>query len=282
MTNVPRAISRPPLPIIHSISRRSFSGDARLDGEDAKSRALALADWIGHEVRDLFGGPVPDDVPLIVNSTQFSAGLVQDAHFMAIWKQRVETICGASPVGPVSAYECAGWGFSLRFLTRATAARTAILVIADANIHALQAYETHDEIGDFGWGVTTIILTALDGSDSVRTGGPFANFGVAEFVRELRAATRQTAIERVYLPFFKPALERVAHAAVTDVAFGPNYFDTYGHVFGSDPWLSLIHQLIEKPNQCHENVIIGSVAYSGYYSMAVVTMTSQTLALLKV
>lgn len=174
--------------------------------------------------------------------------------------------CGERPAGLLQAYQCAGWGYAIRFAAQHTDCRWLTLTILDADLHELFSREYEVNLGKIGYGVTTVGLEMPSGLVPPCCDGPLPNHGFTDMLHALRARRRTTGPVTTFLPFMPEGLDRIARRSVGD-CLAPNRHADYGHCFGADPWIGVIERLRAQPPAVPECVTLGSFAFSGYYAI---------------
>jgi hypothetical protein len=181
----------------------------------------------------------------------------------------------------VNAYECASWGFSLRHYLKQDNPEYMILSIIDANVYDLEFWRYNEHWEHSGFGITTVILQLEKPlTNELTIGSAVTHNGVAEFATVVRRTTMKNPGSTVALPFFPQNVQMMFKKLLRGQPSLPDLHAQHGHCFGSDPWLSLLkHALvnkIEKP----ERFMACSVALNGYYALAEIMMTPDTVLLM--
>ena len=252
----------------HIGSRRIVSP---LLGEGASFEARF--DWLREEAADQAehalraAWPSPHDAPpLHLVCTTILSKMVSG------WPVHAHTLCqtlqwrtGLRPAGIVAGYQCAGWGFALRFAAQYTAYRRLLFSIVDADLHDMMSRGYEDVIGGIGFGVTTVALELGELPELPKCDGPFINHGVTDLLHAVRAQHKRHGPLPTFMPFVPKDLARVTRHMVGE-SMAPNRHDHYGHTFGSDPWIGVAEWLeSERPEHEHD-VLLGAFAYDGYYT----------------
>jgi hypothetical protein len=174
--------------------------------------------------------------------------------------------CGEQPAGLLQAYQCAGWGYAIRFAAQHTDCRWLTLTIADADLHELFSGEYEVKLGKIGYGITTVALELPPGLLPPDCDGPLPNHGFTDMLHALRVHREATGPLTTFLPFMPEGLDGIARRFVGD-GLAPNRHADYGHCFGADPWIGLVERLRAQPPTRPECVTLGSFAFSGYYAI---------------
>ena len=233
-----------------------------------------LADYVGLQARsvlDRFGNPECDH---LLCSTHLSNALSNVPSRTGQLFDGIAVRTGRRPQGLLHAYECAGWGFALRFMARYTDQPLLLLSIVDVDLHHMSWYEYHPSIGHSGFGMTTLLLALPADWDQVgQAKGPYADSGFREFIRAVRARRRPDASLPSFIPFLRDDLRAIAERLLGADTIPANRLADYGHCFGSDPWISLIEWFRQSPQSEPQTVPVGAFAYNGYYSLCDVEVT---------
>jgi len=168
----------------------------------------------------------------------------------------------------LQAYQCAGWGWALRFALTHTDSRFLVLSIIDADLHDYWTAGFEPLIGRLGYGVSTVALELPPGAESPRCEGPFANRGFTDLLHAVRAIHRRCGRTPTFLPFLTEGLSAIANRTLGADLLAPNRHDHYGHAFGADPWIGLIEHLQAHPAAQDSTVTLGAFAYDGYFTLA--------------
>lgn len=183
----------------------------------------------------------------------------------------------------VNAYECASWGYSLRhYLKQAKLeqrhAKYMIVSIMDANVYDFEFWRYNEHWEHSGFGITTVILEVeAPLTDEMTIGSAVTHNGVAEFATVVRRTMIKKPGAVVALPFFPVNVQMMFEKLLRGQPSLPDLHASYGHCFGSDPWLSLLihgqNSKIEQP----QRFMACSVALNGYYAIADLMMTPDTV-----
>lgn len=202
----------------------------------------------------------------MVCSTCLSPMFTGWQHNATAWADQVHAHCGVRPVALLRPYECAGWGYALRFAGTHTGGGHVALSIVDADLHDVIATAYERVIGRIGFGVTTLGLHLPPQPELPRCGGPFPNHAFNEFLHAVKALHRQHGRTPTFIPFLPAGFAGVAERMIGTDMLGPNRHAFYGHTFGADPWIGLIEWLQAHPLQHRRAVTLGAFAYDGYFT----------------
>jgi hypothetical protein len=249
-----------------------------------------LARCIGAQVRSMARavGELPTDY--IVSTTNLTPLLVGDPALANRFLDKITRSCSLRPAAILAGYECAGWGYALRFYSQHTAARRLLMTIVDVDLHNYSLLTSDMYWGRSGYGATTLLFEMPEQGLNVVTGHAphtrsgwgnhiraFANLSHALKMRQLGSGRRHF----VSAPFLPPEVRQTLERIVGQDRLFPNRLDTYGHCFGSDPWIGVIEWLQNAAPSVQETVIVASLAHNGYHTMCDVTVTPDTKVELK-
>jgi hypothetical protein len=190
--------------------------------------------------------------------------------------ERVAAQTGRYVAAIIHAYECAGWGYAVRFLSDHSDAEHVLISIIDLDLCNLTWVRYPPYIGESGFGVTSLLLKLpRRWADVGVADGPYPDSGIREFVRTLRA-WRTPGGPPMFGPYLRADLRDLADRILGDGALSPNRMDAYGHSFGSDGWISLIEWLEANPLSQAQGVTVATLAYGGYFSICSVEVTPET------
>ncbi|WDE02324.1 hypothetical protein [Thalassomonas actiniarum] len=184
----------------------------------------------------------------------------------------------------VNAYECASWGYSLRHylkqesLKQKKQSRYMIVSILDANVYNFDFWCYNDHWEHSGFGISTVILEITAPlTDELTIGSAVTHNSVAEFATVVRRTMMKKPGAVVALPFFPVNVQQMFEKLLRGQPQLPDLHAEHGHCFGSDPWLSLLtHGLSNKIEQ-PERFMACSVALNGYYAIADLMLTPDTV-----
>ncbi|WP_144392890.1 hypothetical protein [Pleionea sediminis] len=183
----------------------------------------------------------------------------------------------ALPRSFVNAYECASWGYSLRYYLNQSDNPLMLVTIVDANLLGLEFWQHNENWGDSGFGVCTLLLEAVgDSKDDVITGCATTYNSTAEFATIVRRWSAKEPDCPLSLPFFPEHIRTVFDRMLANSKRLPDKHDDYGHCFGSDPWLAIIDEGMKQPAERNHSVLACSIALNGYYCLAKINISPNT------
>ncbi|WP_404364294.1 hypothetical protein [Marinobacter sp.] len=188
--------------------------------------------------------------------------------------KRCEKHDALPPATFLNGYECAGWGYILRYLEQLGGTRRVLISIVDVNIYDYEYWKHNSNWGHSGFGIGTLLLELGEGPEQAvdvcafNSANPVADFAMAIRRRLTAEKTRLAA-----LPFFPEATQPLFDRTLGTFTRLPDRHSQWGHCFGSDPWLSLIlsREKLQTANS-DTGVLVCSLAFSGYYALARITV----------
>lgn len=256
--------------VLHLSSRRIAP---RLLGDDAsfKRRLEWLTEEIGDQLAAALRPPAGAQPLSLICTTTLSkmvTGWTRNARALL---DRIEVRTGVRPAGVLEGYQCAGWGYAVRFVATQTNRRWLLLSIVDADLHDFMLRGYEDVIGAIGFGITTVSLDLTDGTRPSLCAGPAPNHGFTDLLHAVRAQHKRIGPLPTFMPFLPEGLAAIAKRVLGD-SLGPNRHDCYGHTFGSDPWIGLAEWLQTHRPPGERQVTLGAFAYDGYYTTGSVSV----------
>jgi hypothetical protein len=256
----------PPLPRVLHLASRRIVRPLLGDGAAFQDRL----DWLTGEIGDQLAGALaqPADTPPLnlmctTTLTKMISGWEGNARRLF---DRVQARAGLRPAGLLEGYQCAGWGYALRFAATQTRRRRLVLSIVDADLHDIMGPGYEDAVGAIGFGITTVALDLAGTPQLPLCAGPAPNHGFTDLLHAVRAHHRHTGPRPTFMPFLPDGLAAIARRTLGET-LGPNRHGHYGHTFGSDPWIGLAEWLRAQPPAADQPVTLGAFAYDGYYTV---------------
>ncbi|WDE09093.1 hypothetical protein SG34_030455 [Thalassomonas viridans] len=201
----------------------------------------------------------------------------------------------------VNAYECASWGYSLRHYLKVESLkveslkveslkqgeleqeqpRYMIVSILDANVYNFDFWVYNENWEHSGFGITTVILEVTAPlTDELTIGSAVTHNSVAEFATVVRRTMMKKPGATVALPFFPVNVQQMFEKLLRGQPSLPDLHASYGHCFGSDPWLSLLNHGLSNKLEQPERFMACSVALNGYYTIADLMLTPDTVLIM--
>jgi hypothetical protein len=195
----------------------------------------------------------------------------------------------------INTYECASWGYSLRYyLKQVPDSRYLLVSILDANVLRLNFWKQNENWGKSGFGLCTFLLEVDQDEPAAKSGAKqdglagnspdnliTASCAVTynstpEFATIIRRMVTGKEDITLSLPFFPENIRQIFTRMLGSFKQLPDLHDRWGHCFGSDPWLSIINQGVTQGFQEPTKILACSIALNGYYCMAEVTANAQS------
>jgi hypothetical protein len=195
--------------------------------------------------------------------TVFSAGAIDSTNIM-----RVERTVSQSFT---HAYECACWGYCLKYhFENKREQKFFVISIIDVNSMEMQYWSSNEQWGKSGFGITTLFFEISEDDDSrdvlhvgVATGGN----NIIAFASVAKQVVKNFSASKLSLPFFPDSMSVPVRRSLKGVELLSDLHHTYGHAFGSDPWISFIKEH-EDVDLSDKRIVFGSLALRGYYCFA--------------
>jgi hypothetical protein len=169
------------------------------------------------------------------------------------------------------AYECACWGYCLKYhLKYKPDDKYVAISIMDVNSMELGYWSASNHWGKSGFGVMTLFFEVADaasGRERLHTGVASGGNNIIAFASVAKQVVKEFEASRLSLPYFPEAMALPMRRAMKGVDLLAEYHGTYGHAFGSDPWISFIRDHAET-NLSGKRIVFGSLALRGYYCFA--------------
>lgn len=189
----------------------------------------------------------------------------------------LKQFAGRAPEVLTTAYECAGWGYSLRYVAsqcNGVSLRVALQIV-DINVFEVARWNRSDLWGSSGFGVTTLVLE-LGPADSTLTLRQLRKtLALNGLVREVKAFVATHHPDAVALPFFPPDTAQLVRPPLADVPLLANMHGDFGHCFGSDPWIAVLRSQHQWRGA---SVAVVSLALNGYLAVGLVETGVATTA----
>lgn len=203
----------------------------------------------------------------------FSSGLIQ--------ADPVCSLSGGVAQSFTNAYECACWGFCLRYhLAYKRHQKYFAITIVDVNVMDQSYWSSNSQWGASGFGVTTLFFEVCSPVESAEQNGvPGSRFeniligstngdnNIVAFTSFAKKALEQLNSTSLALPFFPEQMSVPVRRAIRSANILSEYHSVYGHAFGSDPWISFIED--HSTGKFHSgDLVLASLALRGYYCFA--------------
>ncbi|MEZ5920180.1 MAG: hypothetical protein R3C60_02400 [Parvularculaceae bacterium] len=222
--------------------------------------------------------PEARNCPYAVSSTVLPAEIGDPPQRLERLFDIIEEGGGSRPEALIHAYMCAGWGYALEYYLHNTCERYLMLTIADVDPYDFRFHTYHPAIGSQGFGVSTVLFSLPEKREGlVVTGSPPRTSVFTDFVRAVRSHKDQMGPTRIFMPFLRADLLRIAESVLGEDLMAPNKASKYAHCFGSDPFIGIIEWLQEGAVENEACALAGGLAFNGYYSFSALTVSSDTM-----
>ncbi|GAB2884746.1 hypothetical protein ACCI51_09660 [Microbulbifer echini] len=174
----------------------------------------------------------------------------------------------------INTYECASWGYSLRYyLKQNPGARYVMVSILDANVLDLSFWQRNENWGKSGFGLCTLLLEVESFQSSDISAGCTVTYNTTpEFATIIRKMASSREDLTLSLPFFPENIRQIFTKLLKGFDQLPDLHDRWGHCFGSDPWLNIIQHGVDGRFDRREKLLACSIALNGYYCTAEVNI----------
>jgi hypothetical protein len=280
MSHTIRSAESRSLPKVHAVVHSRVLAPLLGDEASFEDRLTWLRNEVGDQAARMSAIVNPVSHLQLVCTSMLSKVATGWENYRHDFLDAVTARSGKRPAGFLQAYQCAGWGYAIRFAAQHTDCRWLTLTIVDADLHELFSDEYEVNLGKIGYGVTTVALELPPRSLPPNCDGPLPNHGFTDMLHALRARRKETGAVSTFLPFMPPGLDGIARRSVGD-CLAPNRHADYGHCFGADPWIGVIERLRAQAPTALECFTLGSFAFSGYYAIGSVQVGPWTWAELR-
>lgn len=177
----------------------------------------------------------------------------------------------AVPRSFTNAYECACWGYCLKYHVehKREESRFAISIM-DVNAMEMRYWSENEQWGKSGFGVATLFFEVDKDGDPrelLHTGMAKGGNNIIAFASVAKQVCRDMKASRLSLPFFPEKMSVPVRRSLKDVELLAERHSVYGHAFGSDPWISFIRDHADA-DLAGRQIMFGSLALRGYYCFA--------------
>lgn len=177
----------------------------------------------------------------------------------------------AVPQSFTHAYECACWGYCMQYHVKHKREQASFVIsIIDVNSMEMRYWSSNDQWGKSGFGITTLFLEIdEDGEQAelLHTGAATGGNNIIAFASVAKQVVRNFQARRLALPFFPDSMSVPVRRSLKGVELLSERHPTYGHAFGSDPWIAFIRDH-EQTGLGGQQIVFGSLALRGYYCFA--------------
>ncbi|MBA2881878.1 hypothetical protein HNR65_002209 [Desulfosalsimonas propionicica] len=216
----------------------------------------------------------------IVN-TCFTVGDINVSNFN---NSVAEIISHPIPVAFVNAYECASWGYAIRYhLQKHPDTRFVLISVIDANVYNFEFWIYNENWEHSGFGITTLLIERVsENKDRLITGFASGHNPMMAFAIAIRKAAVNYPGNTITLPLFPQRIREMLASVLNKSHILPNDHEQWGHCFGSDPWLSILNntELDSSGKPLNNSYLACSLALNGYYSILEAVVNPDTILML--
>lgn len=233
-----------------------------------------IGEWFCQQLADVTNkvtqGLAPEDV-----YTHLTCSTIIDLPFageLLNWNDMRQRIGGLTPFPPevlVSAYECAAWGYALRYAAqRQRQAPYIVVTIADINMMNLTGWNGNEAWGHSGFGIASLLLELpQQAGEAIVVGNGKGGLPIADFTMNIRKEMTQRPDRMLALPFFPKVVTDMLYRMLAGSPILPDLHPRVGHCFGADPWLSIIEHMNSDAAD-KGRYLASSMALAGYWTIA--------------
>lgn len=203
-----------------------------------------------------------------INGTSFSSGKIS-------WFEVYEILKHNLPMYPniyLDAYECASWGYALRYFFQRNTSDSAVLIsIIDIDFFDFEFWKSSSHWGKSGFGLMTLYFENLNKhiGNEIIVGCSSSSNPITEFAFSVRDIMRKNETCVAALPFFPENPRNILDRVLTEGIRLPDLHNKWGHSFGNDPWISIIEHFDKNSLERNTNKFLAcSLALNGYFAIA--------------
>jgi len=169
-----------------------------------------------------------------------------------------------------NAMQCASWGSLLyQHLNHKPFCRDVILSIMDANPLDMRFWDENQSWGNTSHRLTQIHVHIPESVDVSRPSSILEltrcnpDVILYEYSAEIQRVAHRFNEHTICLPYFESKMRKGLKRTLRDFPHVPDQYEQYGHVCGSDPWISVVtdHQ---KGAAQNKQYLLSSLASHGY------------------
>ena len=236
------------------------------DASGLEAQVDALARCIGAQLLLAWGSCGRRTEDVVLSSTVLSGAISGDTAVANSLLDGIEAIVGCRPVGILHSYMCTGWGYAIRFFGQHVRVSHLTVVVVDVDVHDFNFRRAHAPIGWFGFGVTTAVLRLPgEGDAALMCGGPYQGSAFNELIRAMKMLYAQGRPPLSFVPYLRDDMIRIVRRVLGEDGLAPNRYEDFGHCFGSDTWIGVIDELLQRPPAQAYEVAMGAIAFNGYF-----------------
>lgn len=270
-----------------------ISGSGFLNGLAPEAFVDRLADRLAMSVDRATGGAVEGYSHYVCSSTldiSCSAGWFDPAAVCRRVREATGVRCSYS-----NAMQCATWGFLVRqHLANKPDVRHILCSIVDANPLGMRFWEDNVSWGRTGHRITFVHLeipsvpdrdlaTDLDAGapprpvDAIVIGKCNPEAMLYDYAIEIQKVMARWQDHTIAIPYFEEKMRKGLKRSMAGHAHLPDLYEEYGHLCGSDPWMSIARddaRVVAGPGGKH--YLASSIASEGYFCFLSATADAQS------
>ena len=199
-----------------------------------------------------------------INTMSFTSGQITWGALHKLFEQTVKI----PPNLYIDAYECASWGYALRYhINQYSTSPNLLLSILDIDFFDLNHWLESPHWGKSGFGITTLFLEKT--ANKIKLIASCANGAspITEFAFTIKEIVKSYPQCMVAVPFFPEPARNILSKIIGQFAKFPDLHNKGGHCFGSDPWVSIIERLVINNNLLDKELLACSYALNSYIAI---------------
>lgn len=175
-----------------------------------------------------------------------------------------------------NAMQCATWGFLVRqHLVNKPYVRNVLVSIVDANPLEMRFWENNASWGKTSYRVTSVHLEIpypdnAEGqgerpADAITVGKCNPSVMLYDYALEIQKALTRHADHTIAVPYFEEKMRKGLKRSMNGHACLPDLYEDYGHLYGSDPWISIAMDRERADFDGSGVYLASSIASEGYF-----------------
>ncbi|WP_027669452.1 hypothetical protein [Rheinheimera baltica] len=182
-----------------------------------------------------------------------------------------------------NAMQCATWGFLVRqHLLHKPDVKHILLTIVDANPLQMRFWEDNVSWGKTSHRITQVHLelpdqpaALLTDVEAIRIGKCNPTVMLYEYAGEIQKAALRHPERTIALCFFEGKMRKGLKRTLAEFPYLPDLYDEYGHVCGSDPWISIARDPQRQQGES-KHYLLSSIASEGYFCFLNASLNAQS------
>lgn len=263
-----------------------ISGSAFLKGLSSDTFVDRLADKLGGFVKHAMSGQTQGGFSHYVCSSTLditcSAGWFEPAALT----RRIHEVSGLH-CAYSNAMQCATWGFLVRqHLTWKLDVRNILISVVDANPLDMRFWENNIAWGKTGHRVTMVHLqipepgntdddAGNDPGSAIMIGKCNPAAVLYDYALEIQRAMVRHPDHTLAIPYFEEKMRKGLKRSMAGHAYLPDLYEEYGHLCGSDPWMSIARDF-RRTGAVSKRYLASSFASEGYCCFLSTTTDAHT------